>query len=81
MPACWNRGRSSNWARKADALLLSESLAEELRGTGVTVTALCAGITATAMFDHARQDNARVAQLRGFRLRARRTRKLAPLRF
>lgn len=38
-------------------------LAEELRDTGVTVTALCPGITATAMFERAAQDNARLAQL------------------
>ncbi len=36
-------------ATKAFILSLSESLAEELRGTGVTVTALCPGFTATEM--------------------------------
>jgi short-subunit dehydrogenase len=36
-------------ATKAFALSLSEALSEELRGTGVTVTALCPGFTNTEM--------------------------------
>lgn len=36
-------------ASKAYLLALSEALAEELRGSGVTVTTLCPGITATPM--------------------------------
>lgn len=44
-------------ATKAYVLSLTESLSEELQGTGVTITALCPGITATSMFDKARQDN------------------------
>lgn len=53
-------------ASKAYVLSLSESLAEELRDTGVTVTALCPGITATAMLERAGREHARVARLPGF---------------
>ncbi len=50
-------------ATKAYVLSLTESLAEELRGSGVSVTALCPGITATRMLDTAAQANAQVAQI------------------
>ncbi|MFD1158342.1 SDR family NAD(P)-dependent oxidoreductase [Roseovarius aestuarii] len=40
-------------ASKAYVLALSEAVAEELRGSGVTVTAVCPGATATAFFDAA----------------------------
>ncbi len=58
-------GLATYAATKAYVLSLSESLAEELRGSGVTVTALCPGITATAMLDRATEDNARLARLPG----------------
>jgi len=45
-------------ASKALVLSLSESLSEELKGTGVTVTALCPGITKTDMLDSARSEHA-----------------------
>lgn len=38
-------------ATKAYVLSLTESLSEELRGTGVTTTALCPGLTKTALLD------------------------------
>lgn len=38
-------------ASKAFVLSLTESLSEELRGTGVSVTALCPGLTRTEMVD------------------------------
>jgi short-subunit dehydrogenase len=42
-------------ATKAFVLSLSEALAEEVRGTGVTVTAVCPGLTATNMVATAQQ--------------------------
>lgn len=39
-------------ASKAYVLSFTESLNEELRGTGVTLTALCPGLTRTGMTDH-----------------------------
>lgn len=44
-------------ATKAYVLSLSEALAEEVRGTGVTVTALCPGITATKMMADAQEQS------------------------
>jgi hypothetical protein len=53
-------------ATKAYVLSLTESLSEELAGTGVTVTALCPGITATPMLDQAQQTSPELAGLPGF---------------
>ena len=53
-------------ASKAYVLSLSESLAEELKGTGVTVTALCPGMTATSMLDNATRANSKLQRIPGF---------------
>jgi short-subunit dehydrogenase len=45
-------------ASKAFVLSLSESLSEELRDTGVTVTALCPGLTRTDMLDRVQENEA-----------------------
>ncbi len=50
-------------ATKAFVLSLTEALAEELKGSGVTITALCPGITATAMLSGAAQANPTLARL------------------
>ncbi|EFM12565.1 short-chain dehydrogenase/reductase SDR [Paenibacillus curdlanolyticus YK9] len=53
---------SANYsASKAFVLYLTEAAANELRGTGVTVTALCPGGTGTAFFSSAKMDNQKVA--------------------
>ncbi len=53
-------------ASKALVLSLSESLSEELSGTGVTVTALCPGVTKTDMFDTASSEHASAGNIPGF---------------
>lgn len=53
-------------ATKAYVLSLTESLSEELKGSGVTVTALCPGITATPMVAHATDANAKLGQIPRF---------------
>jgi len=53
-------------ATKAYVLSLTESLSEELKGTGVSITALCPGITATHMLDSARQASKALTKLPGF---------------
>ncbi|MFK7938032.1 MAG: SDR family NAD(P)-dependent oxidoreductase [Roseovarius sp.] len=50
-------------ATKAFALSLSEAVAEELRGTGVSVTALCPGATQTEFFDAADMHGVRLLKL------------------
>jgi len=50
-------------ATKAYVLSLSESLSEELKGSGVSVTALCPGVTATAMLGKATEANAQLSKL------------------
>ena len=53
-------------ATKAYVLSLTESLSEELQGTGVSITALCPGITATGMLSGAAAANPRLAGLPRF---------------
>ncbi|MEP1520067.1 SDR family oxidoreductase [Ascidiaceihabitans sp.] len=47
-------------ASKAYVLSLSEAVAEELRNSSVTVTALCPGATQTEFFDNAKMDGVRM---------------------
>jgi hypothetical protein len=53
-------------ATKAFVLSLTESLSEELQGSGVTITALCPGITATSMLDKAQAGSRELGALPGF---------------
>ncbi|MGL6108477.1 MAG: SDR family NAD(P)-dependent oxidoreductase [Rubrivivax sp.] len=53
-------------ATKAYVLSLTESLSEELKGSGVSISALCPGITATNMLSHAAEANDKLARLPGF---------------
>ncbi|MCU1287038.1 MAG: short-chain dehydrogenase/reductase [Acidobacteriales bacterium] len=48
------------YATKAYVLSFSEALYEELRGTGVTVTALCPGATKTGFADRAGMDSSKL---------------------
>ena len=47
-------------ATKAYVLSLSDAVAEELRGSGVTITALCPGATQTGFFDAADMNDVRL---------------------
>ena len=53
-------------ASKAYVLSLTESLSEELKGSGVTVTALCPGVTATTMLSNAASANEKVSSISSF---------------
>ncbi len=53
-------------ATKAYVLSLTESLSEELKGSGVTITALCPGITATNMLSAAASTSGKLTKLPGF---------------
>lgn len=50
------------YATKAYVLHFSEAIAEELRGTGVTVTALCPGPTASGFQERAAMEDSRLVQ-------------------
>ncbi len=51
------------YASKAYVLSFTESISNELRGSGVTVTALCPGPTKTKFFDTAEVDNPKFVKL------------------
>jgi short-subunit dehydrogenase len=51
------------YATKAFVLSFSEAIASELEGTGVTVTALCPGPTATGFIARGKLENARLFKL------------------
>lgn len=53
-------------ASKAYVLSLTESLSEELKGSGVTVTALCPGMTATSMLSNAASANEKISSIPSF---------------
>jgi len=59
-------GMAVYFATKAYVLHFSEALAHELRGTGVTVTALCPGVTASGFQERAHMEN--VAMVKGRKL-------------
>ena len=50
-------------AAKAYVLFFSEGIAEEVAGSGVTVTALCPGATRTRFFERSSTENLRVLQV------------------
>ena len=56
-------GLATYAATKAYVLSLSEALAEETRGSGVSVTVLCPGFTATNMFATAKSGNSALEKM------------------
>ena len=52
------------FATKAYVLSFSQALGHELRGTGVTVTTLCPGVTESGFFDQARMHHSRMVKSR-----------------
>ncbi|GAP63945.1 MAG: SDR family oxidoreductase [Ardenticatenia bacterium] len=69
MPGPW---QAVYYATKAYVLSFSEALADELRTTGVTVTALCPGATETEF-----KERARIGRVRGFEMGAMSAREVA----
>lgn len=59
-------GLATYAATKAFALSLTETLSEELRGTGVTVTALCPGLTDTPMLSAVKAQSSGLNKMPGF---------------
>lgn len=57
---CAGPNMSNYYATKAYVLSFSEAIAEELKGTGVTVTALCPGPTSTGFEKAAKMDNSKM---------------------
>ena len=55
-------------ATKAYVLSLSEAIAEEVKGTGVSVTALCPGVTLTGFQARANVENTRLVS--GYKMSA-----------
>ena len=53
-------------ATKAFVLSLTEAMSQELVGTGVTVTALCPGVTKTDMVANVQEDSHMMAQMPEF---------------
>ncbi len=53
-------------ATKAFVLSLTEAISQELVGTGVTITALCPGITKTDMVANVQEDSSMMAQMPEF---------------
>jgi uncharacterized protein len=53
-------------ATKAFVLSFTESLSEEFKGSGVTITALCPGVTATNMLNAAKKNSSQLERLPKF---------------